>query len=193
MEWVRQTEPVTASHEPFPADGFSARWDGWDDDHHEDLSIAWDNEGWTVSGTVTRHDVQYVIRLSPLWQVRQFLLFRDLDEPDLWLGTDGHGRWGEVNGAHRVDLDGGIDVALGCTPFTHTIPIRRLDLDVGEESATVVLDIDVETLGVVPSAATYRRVDTDVYEVTRADGTTTMRVDVHGVPLDVESQFRRTT
>jgi hypothetical protein len=183
---------VTAPHEPFPADGFTARWDGWDDDHHEELSVAWDNEGWTVSGTVSRYDVQYVVRLSPIWHVRQFLLFRDLEEPDLWLGTDGHGRWGEINGAHRVDLDGGIDVALDCTPFTHTIPIRRLELDVGEDSATVLLDIDVETLGVVPSAATYRRVAADRYEVTRADGTTIVHVDAHGVPLDVDGRFRRT-
>ena len=28
------------------------------------------------------------------------------------LGTDGRGRWGEVNGAHRPELDGATDVAL---------------------------------------------------------------------------------
>lgn len=183
---------MAASHDPFPADGFTAGWRGWDGEHHEELTVAWDNEGWTVSGTVSRHDVQYVIRLSPLWHVRQFLLFRDLDQPDLWLGTDGRGRWGEINGAHRVDLDGGIDVALDCTPFTHTVPIRRLDLGVGDESATVVLDIDVETLGVVPAAASYRRVEPDTYRVTRAEGVATVRVDRYGVVLDVAGRFRRT-
>ena len=44
--------------------------------------------------------------------MRQFLLFRDLDEPDLWLATDGTGRWGEMNGAHRPELDGCYDVHL---------------------------------------------------------------------------------
>ena len=85
-----------------------------------------------------------MVRLSPLWQVRQFLLFRDLDEPDLWFGTDGHGRWGEMNGAHRPDLDGGTDLAFGCTPFDHLAPIRR-EGDAGT-IAVPALQIDVETL-----------------------------------------------
>jgi hypothetical protein len=123
--------------------------------------------------------------------VRQFLLFRDLDEPDLWLGTDGQGRWGEVNGGHRVDLDGGIDIALAVTPFTHTIPIRRMALDVGQEAATVLLHVDVETLGVVRAAATYRRTGPQEYAVTTEDGVRTITVDDHGLPLDDEPRFRR--
>ncbi len=63
-----------------------------------------------------------MIRLSATWQVRQFLLFRDLDEPDLWLGADGTGRWGEMNGAHRHDLAGCTDVELTVTPFTNVDP-----------------------------------------------------------------------
>jgi len=186
----RQTGKVSA-HQPFPADGYTASWEGWDTAHREVLTLTWDNEGWTASGHVDRHAVQYVIRLSPLWQVRQFLLFRDLDEPDLWLGTDGHGRWGEVNGAHRVDLDGGIDIALACTPFTHAIPIRRLQLDVGDRSSTVLLDVDVETLGVVTAGATYARLAADRYEVQRADAIDTVEVDEYGLPVDIADQFRR--
>jgi hypothetical protein len=182
---------VAPHHRAFPADGFTARWDAWDDPHHEVLTLAWDNEGWTASGEVTRHDLQYVVRLSPLWHVRQFLLFRDLEEPDLWLGTDGHGRWGEINGAHRTDLDGGMDIALACTPFTHTIPIRRLHLAVGEQSPTVVLDIDVETLGVVAAGASYRRLADDRYEVQRAEAMDVVVVDEFGVPADVPGRFRR--
>ena len=92
-----------------------------------------------------------------MWQVRQFILFRDLAEPDLWLGTDGHGRWGEINGAHRPELDGSFDVAMSCTPFTHTLPIRRVPLPIGEATELTVLEIDVETLGVVPVGHVYER------------------------------------
>ena len=94
----------------------------------EVLTLRWENEGWTASGEVGRERIHYVIRLSPTWQVRQFLLFRDLDDPDLWLATDGHARWGEMNGAHRPELDGCHDIDLACTPFTNTLPIRRLPL-----------------------------------------------------------------
>jgi hypothetical protein len=101
------TTPLTA----FPSDGYTARWRTWDHAHLETLVLRWENEGWTATGEVGREAVTYVVRLSATWQVRQFLLFRDLDQPDLWLGTDGAGRWGEVNGAHRPDLDGCTDIA----------------------------------------------------------------------------------
>jgi hypothetical protein len=185
-------------HDPLPADGHTVRWERVDGTGSEELTLTWENEAWTASGEVDRRDadggdagIHYVVRLSPLWQVRQLLLFRDLDEPDLWLGTDGHGHWGEMNGAHRVDLDGGIDVALAVTPFTSSIPIRRAALTIGQAAPTVLLDVDVDTLGVVPAAAELRRVGEHRYELERAEGTTVLEVDDHGLVIDVPGRFRR--
>lgn len=194
-------DAVNPLHAPLPADGHTVRWEAVAGDGSaagvEDLTLTWENEAWTASGRVVRtaggtdDSVHYVIRLSPLWHVRQLLLFRDLDEPDLWLGTDGHGRWGEINGAHRVDLDGGMDVALDVTPFTFSIPIRRAALAVGHAAATVLLDVDVDTLGVVPAAAELRRLGEHRYALLRATGTTTLEVDDHGLVIDLPGRFRR--
>ena len=184
------------AHSPFPADGYTARWQTWDGAGDETLTIRWENEGWTVSGEVGRERVHYVVRLSPLWQVRQFLLFRDLDDPDLWLATDGRGRWGEVNGAHRTDLDGNHDVELDCTPFTATLPLRRLPLDVGDEMQLSVLLIDVETLAVVPVRQRYQRLEARRWRRERLEaGETTdiveFAVDDYGLVLDLPDRFRR--
>ncbi len=123
--------PLTAAH---GAEGHQVQWTTWPGDGLETTTIRWENEGFTVSGQVGdapgREHIQYVLRLTASWQVRQFLLFRDLEEPDLWLATDGSGRWGEMNGAHRTELDGCYDVDMLCTPLTHTLPIRRLPLSV---------------------------------------------------------------
>lgn len=175
----------------FPADGFQTQWTTWDGEHTEELSLRWENEAWTVSGRVGREQVEYVIRLSPLWQVRQFLLFRDLPEPDLWLGTDGHGRWGEMNGAHRPELDGAHDIALDVTPFTHSLPIRRLPLHVGDAFELTVLLVDVETLAVEPTVATYHRTAERAWRIGRSGGTIEVTVDEHGLVTDVEGEFRR--
>jgi hypothetical protein len=175
----------------FPADGYEARWTTWDGEHGEALSLAWENEAWTAVGSVERHDIQYVIRLSPLWQVRQFILFRDMDEPDLWLGNDGRGRWGEMNGAHRTDLDGSHDVSMTCTPFVHTLPIRRLPLSVGDRARLSVLEVDVETLGVVPAARVYERVDLLRWRVTAGVTSFEFDVDEYGVAVDIAGRFRR--
>ena len=178
---------------PFPSDGYTARWRTWDHAHLETLALRWENEGWTATGEVGREAVTYVVRLSATWQVRQFMLFRDLDEPDLWLGADGTGRWGEINGAHRHDLAGCTDVDLAATPFTNTIPIRRLMLDVGEGAEVIAAMVDVETLGIVRARQHYRRLTSRRFEYTNLESgfTTEFDVDQYGLVHDYPDAFRR--
>ena len=210
----RQTAGVSdhpTSYRAFSADGHSARWTSWhptdtnaDSDarpgsnsdpssNEEHLTLSWDNEAWTVSGIVQSHNVQYVMRLSASWQVRQFLLFRDMDEPDLWIGNDGGGRWGEMNGAHRPELDGCVDIALACTPFTNTIAIRRLALHVGDAAEIIVATVDVETLDIQPVTQRYSRLDTHRWrlEQTATGESIEFDVDEFGLVIDYPSRFRR--
>ena len=48
----------------------------------------------------------------------------------LSLVKDGDGRWTDQSGIHLPRFDGCIHIDLAGTPFTNTLPIRRLDLDV---------------------------------------------------------------
>jgi uncharacterized protein len=48
------------------------------------------------------------------------------------LVSDGAGRWRHRGGLAVPDLDGAIDVDLSVTPFTNTLPIRRLGLAQGQ-------------------------------------------------------------
>lgn len=184
------TEPRD-HYRALPADGCELQWETWDREHAEQLTLRWENEAWTATGRVARERVEYVVRLSPLWQVRQFLLFRDLPEPDLWLGTDGHGRWGEMNGAHRPELDGAYDVVLDVTPFTLSLPIRRLPLHVGDGFEIPVLRVDVETLAVEPTMMAYHRTARDAWRITGPRGPRVVTVDEHGLVVDVDGGFRR--
>jgi len=135
------------------------RWEAWDGSTSEEFHIRWDNGGWVAEGAVSGADVQYVLRLGPDHDVRQFLLFRDLDEPDLWLATDGEGRWGEMNGAERSDLRGCTALAVGCSPSHTLATIRALgvSLGIGERVTVQTATVDVETLSVVAAPQTYTR------------------------------------
>jgi hypothetical protein len=177
----------------FPADGYEARWQTWDGVHDEHLRLRWENEAWTAMGEVGRQRVHYVLRIAPTWEVRQFLLFRDLDEPDLWLYTDGTGRWGEMNGAHRTELDGCTDIELGCTPFTGTVPIRRSQLAAGEAIEVAVIDIDVDTLAVQPRRLRYERTGLRRWLITEPDGDRRdeVEIDDYGLVTDSPGRFRR--
>ena len=140
-----------------PADGLDLTWTSAAGDTVEQVSLRWDNEAWTAVGYLVGERAQYVIRLSPLWHVRQLLLFRDLEQPDLWLGTDGHGGWGEVNGAHRPELDGAHDLTVAGAVFPHSLPVRRLPLEIGGVTHLSVLVVDSETLTVEPVRHRYER------------------------------------
>jgi hypothetical protein len=187
---MRVTSPLTA----FASDGYTARWRTWDDQHLETVTLRWENEGWTATGEVGREAVTYVLRLSATWQIRQFLLFRDLDEPDLWLGADGTGRWGEMNGAHRPDLGGCTDIDLTCTPFTKSLPIRRLGLDIGAAGDVRCAMVDVETLELVATRQRFERLAPRRFRQTNLDSgiSTDLVVDEYGLVHDVADHFRRT-
>jgi hypothetical protein len=118
-----------------------ARWIRADGTGVEEVAVRAENAGLTAEGVISDIDVQYVIRLDETWQVRQLLLFRDLDEPDLWLATDQFGRWGEVNGAIREELAGCVVAAVAGSAFAHALALRA-------GSQVDVAVVDPETLGV---------------------------------------------
>jgi hypothetical protein len=184
---------MTTAMTAFPADGYTVRWQTWEGDGDETVTLRWENEGWTAIGEVGREAVSYVLRLSALWQVRQFLLFRDSDEPDLWLGNDGAGRWGEMNSAHRTDLDGCTDLDLHVTPFTNSLPIRRLQLDEGDAAEILVATVDVETLGVVPVKQRYEHLSPGTWRKTHVKTETSIdfHIDDYGLVQDEPDLFRR--
>ncbi len=161
--------------------------------HQSTVDLRWENEGWTAQGTLGLDNAQFVLRLSAGWLIQQCLLFRDLEEPDLWLGTDTHGRWGEMNGAHRTELDGCTDLDFVNTPFTNCIPIRRLPLLVGHSATISVAVIDIETLGITKQTQQYTKVapNTWRYFSVASNFEVEAVVDEFGFILDEPNRFQR--
>jgi len=147
---------AVATFSPFPQSPLHVTWDVIDGSTSE-LEVRFENEGWTAQGTLGSDRGQFVLRLSATLIVQQFMLFRDMEEPDLWLGRDRSGRWGEVNGAHRPDLDGCSDIELRMSPFTTSAIMKRLPLHDSHAATLTVAAIDVETLDVSPRQRIYTR------------------------------------
>jgi hypothetical protein len=182
-----------ANYLPPSASGLTMAWTTWDGTPASNVSLRWENEGWTAEVALHTDNATAVIRLSALWKVQQLLLFRDLPDPDLWLATDGHGRWGEMNGAHRTELDGCVDIDFANTPFTNSVLTHRLPLHVGHTADIPVITIDIETLGVVSRPHRYTRIDTHTWEYTSlASGTQQHAlVDECGFVVNEHEVFRR--
>lgn len=177
----------------FSSDGFESSWFTWDGSDTVSVSLQWENEAWTALSTLSAQSVQFVQRISPAWSTRQFMLFRDLDQPDLWLANDGRGRWGEVNGAHRPDLDGCVDVDVAGSPFPLTVPMRRLPLEIGHAAELPAARVDVQTLGVVPHLRRLTRLERRRWRLQIPDIALDVSFDVddHAVALDVPHLFHR--
>jgi hypothetical protein len=110
----------------------------------------------------------------------------------LVLVLEDDGQW-TVDGAARPDLAEAVDVDIVLTPFTNTLPIRRLGLAVGERAEIVTAWVDVPSLEVVPDPQRYTRVARRVYRFDSLDSdfTRDIRVDVDGFVVDYPGLFER--
>ena len=98
---------------------------------HVNLGPATDGiviDGVTIGDRDTTHyGVRFRIVCAADWTTRSL----DLETTDgqrLNVASDRKGHWSDGNGTPLPEFDGCIDVDLEGTPFTNTLPIRRLDL-----------------------------------------------------------------
>ncbi|MFM7046973.1 MAG: putative glycolipid-binding domain-containing protein [Actinomycetota bacterium] len=181
-----------ADFSPFPQSPLHTGWIATDGGACE-LEVRFENEGWTAQGTLGSDRAQFVMRLSATLIVQQFMLFRDMDEPDLWLGRDRAGRWGEVNGAHRPDLDGCTDIELRMNPFPTSMTMKRLPLHESHAASLVIASIDVETLEVAPRQRTFTRLSGRRWRyVSRyTESEVEVELDEFGLVIDEPGAFSR--
>lgn len=95
---------------------------------------------------------RYAIRCDPQWRVRELRIAVE-DGAALELRSDGAGAWEGRKGPVPA-LSECVDVDLSMTPFTNTLPIRRLGLATLESRDLKVVYVDIPLLGV--SVATQR-------------------------------------
>lgn len=106
-----------------------------------ELCTAREAPGAVLEGTVllpladAPAQVRYLVEADERWVTR--LARVELGGRVLLLEHDGGGRW-LLGGAPRPDLEGCLDVDLGVTPSTNTLPIRRLGEAGGEVPAAWV-------------------------------------------------------
>lgn len=84
------------------------------------------------------------------------------------LRSDHVGHW-EVNGNAAPHLNGCSDVDLGWTPATNTVPIRRLDLEVGDSANIVAAWVRFPELDVVANQQQYTRMASDRWRYRSGD------------------------
>jgi hypothetical protein len=135
----------------------------------------------------------YAIECDARWHVTWAAL-RVMGGRSLVLHSDGEGHWRDGEGRPLDALDGCIDIDIAATPFTNTLPIRRLGLERGERRPICVAYIAAPELEPKPVEQAYVCIEPDReyrYEGIFRDFTANLRVDEDGLVIDYPTLFRR--
>jgi hypothetical protein len=104
-----------------------------------------------------------------------------------------NGRW-YANGNEEPSVSGAVDVDLGWSPSTNTLPIRRLGLEVGQSSGEFTAAwVRFPELMLEPLLQEYRRLSEREYLYMSRGGAfqAKLLVDDHGLVVDYEGFWQR--
>ncbi len=180
------------------------RWTTWDGEGTEHLHLAEDDKAITADGLIVGmqdgavFSLHYHLQCNVGWRVRLLKLhtMHGNTQRDLSLLAHGTGRW-HIDGKPEPSLDNCLDVDISATPFTNTLPIRRLALQPGEAAEILVVYISIPDLQIKPAQQRYTYLEQSSftgryrYEGLASGYTNELEVDEDGIVLDYPGLFRR--
>jgi len=179
-------------------------WSPWDEAGLEHVRLVQSDQGVLADGMILRVmdgspvRAHYKIRCDPAWNVRQVeISLWDNARGEIRLHADGQGNWTDDSGSRLALLDGCIDVDISISPFTNTLPIRRLNLKPGQAADIVVAYIVIPEMDVKPAKQRYTCLQASPenglykYESLSTGFTSNVLVDRDGLVLDYPKLARR--
>ena len=142
--------------------------------------------------------IVYAIRCAAAWTVRQVSMqVESTTGARLQLHSDGAGQWTNDQGQRLAALVGCIDVDIAATPFTNTLPIRRLALEPGESAEIKVAYITIPELSFSTAMQRYTCLEAQAqggryrYESLSSGFTAEITVDAAGLVVDYAELWKR--
>jgi uncharacterized protein len=175
-------------------------WAPWSGPGNEHLVLREGPRGLTAQGTVggvtdegRPFSLRYSLRLDSAWRVREVELALLGSDACLSLRSDGAGRWTDEKGRPLPELDDCIDVDISVTPFTNTLPIRRLGLapDSSDDVTVVYLSVPELTARRCRQRYTCLGPERYLFESLETGFRAELRVDASGLVLEYPGLFRR--
>ncbi|MDQ0321790.1 hypothetical protein QO002_003928 [Pararhizobium capsulatum DSM 1112] len=178
----------------------TARWRPLDGEGLEHLSLGPHADGIRASSVLIGergrrpYGVHYIIDCNAHWAVLSFRV-ETTDGRRLALTSDGNGHWRNEADVPLPLFDGCIDIDLAGTPFTNTLPIRRLALKPQHGTAKLdMLYVPFDTFEPLRDAQHYTCLDEEKlyrYEAEDRSFTAELPVDADGLVTDYPTLFKR--
>jgi len=177
----------------------TARWRAWSGDGLEHLVLSRkadyiEAESAVISGPVhAGFAARYSLRVDCEWRTSEMRASIVGASTSVYLRRTEDGHWFDSNNQQLEYLDGIVDVDLSITPFTNSLPIRRLKLCVGESAEIAAAYVSFPELQVSLDRQRYTRVASDRYryEPLDSDFVRELSVDQYGFVITYPGLFRR--
>ncbi len=180
-------------------------WAPWSGPGLEHLHLRATDGGYVANGVILGvadnrpFRLHYKVKCDSDWRTRKVALeAHGLDgETVCILRSDGRGRWKADSGDEVPQLAGCIDVDISVTPFTNTLPVRRLGLRPGQKADLNVVYIAAPALEIGPADQRYTCLQADgrsgkvTYEGPIGIFTADLPLDADGIVIDYPELFRR--
>ena len=177
-----------------------ARWQDWSGTGIEHTVISCTQASSTAEGVVIGaansepFAVRYQIRCDGSWTLNYASIEVIGRQRKVELHSDGRGKWTDAAGNGLPDLDGAIDLDISATPFTNTLPIRRLRLARGHSAEIQAAYVHVPDLDIVRDPQRYTCLEPlrrYRYESLDSDFVREIEVDANGLVVTYPGLFKR--
>ena len=177
-----------------------ARWQDWSGTGIEHTVVRCTHASNTaegaVIGTVNNEPfaVRYQIRCDGSWTLNYASIEVIGGQRKVELLSDGRGKWTNASGNALPNLDGAIDVDISATPFTNTLPIRRLRLALGHSADIRAAYVHIPDLDIVRDPQRYTCLEPlrcYRYESLDSDFVREIEVDADGLVVTYPGLFKR--
>lgn len=142
--------------------------------------------------------LQYVVRCDPAYQFQSVhVQMLQPFQQTLVLERTHDGIWRDGRQNVLPDLDGAHEIDLSASPFTNTLPIRRLNLQLDQPAEILVAFIELPAFTIRPEHQRYTLTHTSSeyrtyhFEHLSTGYTEDIRVDAAGFVIDYPGLFRR--
>jgi hypothetical protein len=177
-----------------------ARWQDWDAKGIEHLVLREGARAIVAESVVVGSAdgavfaLRYRIRCDKSWRVRSAEVDLLGSDRKIEIVGDGKGNWSDASGKRLPKLTGAIDIDLSATPFTNTLPIRRLKLRDGQSAEIVAVYILVPALTMTTDPQRYTCLEPRKryrYESIDSDFTRDIEIDNRALVVTYPGLFRR--
>jgi hypothetical protein len=175
------------------------RWASEEGDGLEHLAFEANEDGFAVESVLVgqrdgnAYGLHYKVRCDAQWHTR-YAWLKIIGGGELKLHGDGAGHWHDGHGLVLSGIEGCIDIDIAATPFTNTLPIRRLQLAEGERQPISVAYISTPDLKVTRAEQAYSCIGLNHeyrYESIFHHFTANLTVDEDGLVIDYPTLFTR--